>query len=143
MYGLRCLRGIILGNDDAHPPSVVCLRKQKDSCEFLASRDDRAAAFGCADFPGSAFRTELRIMPFRDARPASAADNHVRSNANVPMARTPVPSGRSQGRSVLDASMMKKRVLVHEVSLIQTCLQLTMIIAGAGWTNIPAGRIAS
>jgi len=32
------------------------------------------------------------------------------------MARTPVPSGRSQGRSVLDAPMMKKRVLNHEVS---------------------------
>jgi hypothetical protein len=35
-----------------------------------------------------------------------------------------VPSGRSQGRSVLDALMMEKRVLIHEVSLIQTCLQL-------------------
>jgi hypothetical protein len=47
------------------------------------------------------------------------------------MARTPVPSGGSQRRSVLDAPMMEKRVLIHEVSLIQTCLQLTMIIAEA------------
>ena len=46
-----------------------------------------------------------------------------------------MPSGRSQGGSVLDAPMMKKRVLNHEVNLIQTCLQLTMIIAEAGWTN--------
>jgi len=56
------------------------------------------------------------------------------------MARTPVASGRSPGRSVLDAPMMDKRVLIHEVSLFQTCLQLTMIIAGAGWRNIPYFR---
>lgn len=51
-----------------------------------------------------------------------------------------MPSRRSQGRSVLDAPMKDKWVLIHEVSLIQTCLQLTMIIARAGWTNIPFFR---
>jgi hypothetical protein len=42
-----------------------------------------------------------------------------------------------QGRSVLDAPMMKKRVLNYEVRLIQTCLQLTtiIVIAEPGWTN--------
>jgi hypothetical protein len=73
------------------------------------------------------------ILRFRDACPAGAADDDVRSNANVPVARTPVPSGRSQGRSVRDAPMMEERVvLIHEVSLIQTGLQLTIIIAEAG-----------
>jgi hypothetical protein len=40
--------GAIFDNDDAHPPSVVCLRKQKNQrVRLAASRDDPAATLAC------------------------------------------------------------------------------------------------
>ena len=58
----------------------------------------------------------MRIVPFRDAHPAGTADDDVRSNANVPMAITPVVSSRPRGRSVLDLLMMEKMVLIYAIS---------------------------
>jgi hypothetical protein len=37
---------VIFGKDDAHPPSVVCLRKQKDQ-QVYRIKDEPADAFGC------------------------------------------------------------------------------------------------
>jgi hypothetical protein len=44
-----------------------------------------------ADFPTSPFRAGAPILRFRDACLAGATDYDLRSNANVPVARTPCP----------------------------------------------------
>lgn len=77
---------------------------------------------------GSALRTELRILPFRDARPAGAADDDVRSNANMPVARTPVLAARPHGRSIFELLMVEKRIVIHEPN---PSVRLTLLHAKA------------
>jgi hypothetical protein len=77
-------------------------------------------------------------MPFRGTRPAGTADDDVRSNANMPVAGTPVLAARSHRSSIFGLLMMEKRIVIHEPDRNVVALAWKLLIAL--WRHVTTGE---